>query len=173
MKTNYNFKSWLWKKSNRAAFLLIALLLFGCSGKKPEGARLTKGENAKLSQALRELNLTDNGGKTLLIIPVEGCSVCIDFALGYISAHHPVSNTFLPILSSKSSKAISLALSTASIGSKDVIIDEKGIALKHNLATIHPVIIRILSDEESYLVKIDPDNMETEIEKLRNELAEK
>jgi hypothetical protein len=99
-----------------------------------------------------------------LLIPTEGCGPCIQTSIDF-AARYQFKKELLVIVTGTSRKIIDLKLDKAGILASNVVIDEKGLSLKHGFVSLNPILYLGAGDERQ-LVTLEPMNINQEFEKL-------
>jgi hypothetical protein len=160
-----------WQKLIRTVLAIGVLSMFSCAPNPPsaEGEILTVTQNEKLITLLDELNVTDKISKILLIIPTTGCVKCIDVALTFVSQNQGKKDLSV-IVSTYSAKSATLKLKKYNIDERNIIGDNKALAVKYDLINIFPVLLRLNGKNETYFKQLEADNGSEILEKIKSEL---
>lgn len=170
MKVFCDFRFLPWKRIINLFLVVAGLQVLSCTADlRPEGyERLSEIQNEKLVKLLGDLNAGDRVTGTLLIIPTRGCVACIDGALNFASQHQGNKNLSV-ILSTFSAKGSTLKLKQYNIDEQWVIRDDKALAMKYDLITMYPLLLRFCSNNQTYFMELKAGKLGTIEDILKSE----
>jgi hypothetical protein len=164
MKTNCVSQYSLLRKFNVGTIAFLLILLAACETKRDDYTEQIAYE--KVVKLFAELNVALDASKTVLIIPVDGCSSCIDPTLAFVSEYQESPDIQI-ILSSHGSKSITMTLAKYYIDKSAVIFDSKGLSEKYGLIRVSPAVVKLSDDKEVWLTRLEGSNTKQVLSNMR------